>query len=184
VGVLSFNGNKIITTGGGGAIITNNIKIFKKALSLCTISRKINSGWSYDYDDVGYNYRLPGINSSLGIAQLSKLSYLLKLKRKIFLKYKKIFKKNIYVKLIDELEDTKSNHWLNTLFIFNSNLNLRDKIIKETNKKGVGVRPVWKLMHKITHLSKYPKMNIKNSEKLEKSLINLPSSPNLYDKTI
>ena len=184
VGVLSFNGNKIITTGGGGAVITNNKKIYQKAYSLSTISRKKNSGWSYDYDDVGYNYRLPGINSSLGISQLKNLSYLLKAKRKIFLEYKRIFKDNIHFKLIDEPNNTKSNHWLNTICIFNSNTKLRDQIIKETNKKGIGIRPVWKLMHKIKHLSKYPRMNIQNSEKLEKCLINLPSSPNLYEKKL
>ena len=184
VGVLSFNGNKIITTGGGGAIITNNKKIYEKSFSLSTISRKKNSGWSYDYDDLGYNYRLPGINSALGISQLSNLSHLLKVKRKIFIEYKKIFKNNVHFKLMAEPDNTKSNHWLNTIFIFNSNLRLRDQIIKETNKSGVGIRPVWKLMHKIKHLSNHPRMNIKNSEILEKSLINLPSSPNLYEKTL
>jgi len=184
IGVLSFNGNKIITTGGGGAIITNNKKIHQKAFSLSTISRKKSTRWSYDYDDVGYNYRLPGINSSLGISQLNNLSYLLKTKRKIFLEYKRIFKGNTYFRLIEEPKNTKSNHWLNTILIFDSNLKLRDKIIKETNNKGIGIRPVWKLMHKIKHLSKYPRMNVQNSEKLEKSLINLPSSSNLYEKKL
>lgn len=184
IGVLSFNGNKVITTGGGGAIITNKKKIYKKAFSLSTISRKKNSAWTYDYDDIGYNYRLPGINSSLGISQLKHLPYLLRAKRKIFLKYKRIFKDNIHFKLIDEPKNSKSNHWLNTIFIFNSNLKLRDKIIKEINSKGIGIRPVWKLMHKIKHLSKYPRMNVQNSERLEKSLINLPSSANLYEKNL
>ena len=82
------------------------------------------------------------------------------------------------------IKNTKSNHWLNTIYIFNSNLKFRDKIIEETNKKGIGIRPVWKLMHKIKHLSKYPKMNIQNSKKLEASLINIPSSPNLYEKNL
>jgi|TARA_B110000495_G_C23039170_1_gene622070 perosamine synthetase len=184
VGVLSFNGNKIITTGGGGAIITDNKRIYKKALNLSMISRKKNSGWSYDYNKVGYNYRLPGINSSLGISQLNNLTHLLKVKRKVFLEYKRIFKDNIYFRLVDVLKNTKSNHWLNTIFIFNSNLKFRDQIITETNKKGIGIRPVWKLMHKIKYLSKYPKMNLQNSEKLEVSLINLPSSPNLYEKNL
>ena len=182
VGILSFNGNKIITTGGGGAIITKNAKIYKKALNLSTISRKKNSAWSYDYNDIGYNYRLPGINSSLGISQLQNLNYLLKKKRKIYLKYKKIFKENIDLKFIEEIKNNKSNHWLNTIYIRNSSLTLRDKIIKETNRKGVAIRPVWKLMHKIKHLSKYPKMDISNSLILEKSLISIPSSPNLYEE--
>ena len=184
VGVLSFNGNKIITTGGGGAILTNSKRIYKKALSLSTIARKKSSSWSYDYNDIGYNYRLPGINSSLGISQIKKLSKLLLIKKKIFLEYKKFFKNNINFKLIEEPKNSKSNHWLNTIFIFNSNLSLRNKIIRETNRKGIGIRPVWKLMHKIKHLSKYPKMNLNNSEKLEKGIINLPSSPTIYEKKI
>lgn len=184
VGVLSFNGNKIITTGGGGAILTNSKRIYKKALSLSTIARKKSSSWSYDYNDIGYNYRLPGINSSLGISQIKKLSKLLLIKKKIFLEYKKFFKNNINFKLIEEPKNSKSNHWLNTIFIFNSNLSLRNKIIRETNRKGIGIRPVWKLMHKIKHLSKYPKMNLNNSEKLEKGIINLPSSPIIYEKKI
>ena len=85
---------------------------------------------------------------------------------------------------MNEPKDTKSNHWLNTIYIFNSNLKLRDQIVSETNKKGIGIRPVWKLMHKIKYLSKYPRMKIQNSLKLEKSLINLPSSPNLYEKNL
>ncbi len=181
-GVLSFNGNKIISTGGGGAIITNNKKIYKQSLKLSTINRKENSSWRYDYNDLGYNYRLPGINSSLGISQIKKLPDLILKKRKINRKYKNSFSNSKYFKLVDEPKNNKSNHWLNTLFIFNSNLKLRDKIIIEINKMGVGVRPVWKLMHKIRHLSNFPKMNLNNSILLEKSLINLPSSSNLCEK--
>ena len=103
-------------------------------------------------------------------------------KRKINRKYKNSFSNSKYFKLVDEPKNNKSNHWLNTLFIFNSNLKLRDKIIIEINKMGVGVRPVWKLMHKIRHLSNFPKMNLNNSILLEKSLINLPSSSNLCEK--
>jgi len=181
-GVLSFNGNKIVTTGGGGAIITNNKKIYNESLNLSTINRKKNSGWKYDYRDVGYNYRLPGINSSLGISQLKKLSKLIFKKKKIKLKYNNLFSKSKFFKLVNEPKNNKSNHWLNTLLIFNSNLRLRDKIIIEANKMGIGIRPVWKLMHKIKHLSKFPKMNLSNSIFLEKSLINLPSSANLNEK--
>lgn len=181
IGVLSFNGNKTITTGGGGALLINNKKNYYRALDLSTISRKINSGWSYDYSEVGYNYRLPGINSSLGISQIKKLPLILKKKRKIFLRYKKFFEGDNEIKLVSEPSKTQSNHWLNTIYIKNSNFNLRDKILETVNKTGIAIRPVWKLMHKINHLSNYPKMDIKNSIHLEKSLLNIPSSPNLYD---
>jgi len=100
------------------------------------------------------------------------------------MQYIKIFKNNVYFKLMNEPKDIKSNHWLNTIYIFNSNLKLIDQIVGKTNKKGVGIRPVWKLMHKIKYLTKYPRMKIQNSLQLEKSLINLPSSSNLYEKKL
>ncbi len=181
VGILSFNGNKIITTGGGGALLIKNKKIFEKASSLTRISRKNNKSWNYDYEDLGYNYRLPGINASLGISQMQKIKKILSLKKKINNKYKKVFKENKYLKLLCEIENTKSNYWLNTIFIFNSNLKLRDKIVNELNNKNIGVRPVWKLMHKIKHLSKFPKDDLTNSITLEKGLINLPSSPEIHE---
>lgn len=181
VGILSFNGNKIITTGGGGALLIKNKKIFEKASSLTRISRKNNKSWNYDYENLGYNYRLPGINASLGISQMQKIKKILSLKKKINNKYKKVFKENKYLKLLCEIEKTKSNYWLNTIFIFNSNLKLRDNIVNELNNKNIGVRPVWKLMHKIKHLSKFPKDDLTNSIKLEKGLINLPSSPEIHE---
>ena len=182
IGILSFNGNKIITTGGGGALLIKEKKIYNKALSLSTIARKKTFNWDYDYEELGYNYRLPGLNSSLGISQFKKISKILKLKKKIYLSYKKKFKNHKKFKFIETSKDLKSNHWLNTIYLYNSNIKLRNKVIKEVNKKFIGVRPVWKLMHQIKHLSKYPRMDISNSIKIEKGLINLPSSPYLYEK--
>ena len=181
IGILSFNGNKIISTGGGGALLIKDKKVFKKALSLTKISRKNNYSQNYDYDGIGYNYRLPGLNASLGISQIKKIKKILNLKKKINKKYKKIFKENKYFTLLHEIEKTKSNHWLNTIFLFNSNLQLRDRVVNELNKRNIGARPVWKLMHKIKHLSKFPKDNLSNSIILEKGLINLPSSPEIYE---
>ena len=99
-----------------------------------------------------------------------------------------LFKRNIIYRVkkkhyVDQ-DKIKTNYWLKKLYIKNSNLKLRDKILETVNKAGIGIRPIWKLMHKINHLSKYPKMNIKNSIHLEKSLLSIPSSPNLYDKKI
>ena len=181
VGILSFNGNKIISTGGGGALLVKNKKNFQKALSLTKISRINNKSWNYDYNDIGYNYRLPGLNASLGISQINKINKILSLKKKINAKYKKFFKKNKYFELLHETQHTRSNHWLNTIFLFNSNLKLRDNVVSELNKRNIGVRPVWKLMHKIRHLSKFPKDDLRNSIMLEKGLINLPSSPEIYE---
>lgn len=181
IGILSFNGNKIISTGGGGALLVKDKKNFQKALSLTKISRINNKSWNYDYDDIGYNYRMPGLNASLGISQMKKINKILSLKKEINVKYKKLFKNNQYFELLREIQQTRSNHWLNTIFLFNSNLKLRDNVVSELNKKNIGVRPVWKLMHKIRHLSKFPKDNLNNSIKLEKGLINLPSSPDIYE---
>ena len=101
---------------------------------------------------------MPGLNASLGISQMNKINKILILKKKINAKYKKFFKKNKYFELLYETQHTRSNHWLNTIFLFNSNLKLRDNVVSELNKRNIGVRPVWKLMHKIRHLSKFPKM--------------------------
>ena len=104
---MSFNGNKIITTGGGDSLLIKNKKIFEKASSLTKISRKNNKSWNYDYENLGYNYRLPGINASRGgISKCRKLEDL-KFKKKINNKYKKVFKENKYLKLLCEIEDKK-----------------------------------------------------------------------------
>ncbi len=179
VGVLSFNGNKIITTGGGGAILTQNKKYYTKALKLAKIAKKEKNFWDYDYSELGYNFRLPGINASLGLSQIKNINDLLKKKKKIFNKMKSLFKKNNNYSLVVQQNNPESNNWLNNIYIFNSNYSLRNKIINTMLKKGISVRPVWKLMHKIKYLSIYPKMNLENSIKAEKSLISIPSSPSL-----
>lgn len=179
IGVLSFNGNKAITTGGGGAIITNNKKIYNKAFALCTINKKKNNNWIYDYNNLGYNYRMPGLNACLGISQIKKVKFLIKKKKELFQFYENKFKKNKFFKIIKPINGNDSNFWLNTIYIYDCNLNLRNKIVKEINKKKISVRPVWKLMNKINYLSKFPSMDLKNSSYLEKRLINLPSSSNL-----
>jgi len=178
-GILSFNGNKIITTGGGGAILTQKKSLYLKVLKLATIAKKKNFLWKYDYDEMGYNYRLPGINSSLGISQIKKIKKLLKNKKKVHLLMKNFFKSNTNFKLINPKNIQYSNIWLNNIFLFNSTYDLRDNVVKFLNKKGIHVRPAWTLMHKINYLSKFPKMDLSNSLLVEKSLVSLPSSPNL-----
>jgi perosamine synthetase len=182
IGVLSFNGNKIITTGGGGAILTQKIIYYKKALKLATIQKKTKNYWEYDYYEMGFNYRLPGLNSSLGLSQLKKIKKILNKKKKIAEKFMLLFKNSKHFKFIIQKNSERSNFWLNNIFINNSNISLRNKIIKETIKKKIFIRPVWKLMHKINYLSSYPKMDLTNSIFAEKSLVSLPSSPNLLIK--
>ena len=179
IGVLSFNGNKIITTGGGGALLTNSLLIYNKSLKLSKISRVKSDNWTYDYDCLGYNFRMPGINASMGISQIKKIKLFLSKKKRVFRYYQSNTKNEKMFKIITPIKKNKSNHWLNTILINNCNIALRNRIIKEINQKGISVRPVWKLMKKINYLSKFPCMDLKNSIYLEKRLINLPSSSNL-----
>ena len=181
MGVLSFNGNKIITTGGGGAILTNSKKIAKRIESVSKNSR-IKHAWEYKYNELGFNYRMPSINAQIGIAQIKKIKKFLNLKKKLFKKYKLAFKNIENVKIFEEPDDCKSNYWLQTLILKKPNINLQKYILSETNKKGYGTRPVWNLVSKSNHLKKFPRMRLKTASSLEKRIINLPSSPFLCNK--
>ncbi len=175
---LSFNGNKIITTGGGGAILTNNFKFYKLAKHISSTS-KIEHNFEYIHDQVGFNYKMPNINAALGCVQLKKLNLFLKKKRILFHKYNKNLKKIKYLNLFSEPKNTKSNYWLQTVILNTDSLKFRNYLIKNFIKKGYKVRPAWKLLHKLKHFKNFPKMNLSNSIKLEKNIINLPSSPDL-----
>ena len=122
---------------------------------------------------------MPGLNACLGISQIKKIKFLIQKKKELFQFYENKFKKNKFFKIIKPINGNDSNFWLNTIYIYDCNLDLRNKIVKEINKKKISVRPVWKLMNKINYLSKFPSMDLKNSSYLEKRLINLPSSSNL-----
>ncbi len=175
IGCFSFNGNKILTTGGGGAIITNNKSLAKKIKHLSTTA-KINHRWEYIHDAVGYNFRMPNLNAALGSAQFENLNKFLRSKRKLFLRYKKEFSRISDVKFIKNPEFSKSNNWLNTIFIKNSSLKIRNKVLKLAQKNKLFLRPVWKPLHQLKHFRLMPKMNLENAKKIYISCINLPSS--------
>ncbi|WP_440910920.1 LegC family aminotransferase [Candidatus Pelagibacter sp.] len=182
VGIISFNGNKIITTGGGGAIVTNSSKLSQKIRELVTICRKKNT-IEYDYNDLGYNYRMPSINAALGLAQMESLKFFLKTKKKIYKNYKEISKNFEEFELIKEPKNCESNYWLQGIILKKNSLSYRNQLIKFMNKNGIKSRPVWKLMSKIKYLKKYDHMDLSNSINLEKKIINLPSGINLiYEK--
>ena len=180
VGCFSFNGNKILTTGGGGAIITDNKLLAKKIKHLSTTA-KINHRWEYVHDAVGYNFRMPNINAALGSAQIENLNKFLISKRKLFLKYCKDFSKVNDVRLIKNPEFSKSNNWLNTIFIKNSSIKKRNKVLSLGQKNRIFLRPVWKPLHTLKHLNKMPKMNLDAAKKIYESCINLPSSASYFD---
>ena len=176
IGVLSFNGNKIITTGGGGAILTNKKKLAKKIFNLATIYKNKHK-WKYEYDNIGYNYRMPSLNAAIGIAQINKLNLYVKKKRALFQAYKKIFNKNSKFILFKESKYSRSNYWLQTILLNKDYKKFRDKIIKISNKDGIKIRPVWRPLHKSNHLKHFAKMNLSNTTDLENRIINLPSGP-------
>ena len=180
VGCLSFNGNKIITTGGGGAIITNNKLLAKKIKHLSTTA-KINHRWEYIHDAVGYNFRMPNLNAALGSAQIENLNKFLRSKRKLFLRYMDEFLKIKDVRLITNPKFCKSNNWLNTVFIKNSSIATRDKVLNLAHKNKIFLRPVWKPLHTFKHFKEMPRMNLDAAIKIYVSCINLPSSASYFD---
>lgn len=177
-GCLSFNGNKIITTGGGGAIITNSKKNYEIAKHLSSTA-KIPHKYKYIHDKVGFNYRMPSLNAALGIAQLNKIRSFIKAKRKLFQHYKKSFSKLNYVKIFKENLDDKSNYWLQTAILEPKNIRHKEAIIKYCISKGIYVRPSWTLLSKLKPYLKSPKMNLKGALEIEKRIINLPSSQSI-----
>jgi perosamine synthetase len=178
MGTLSFNGNKTITTGGGGAIISNDPELAKRAKHLTTTA-KVNHRWEFQHDEIGYNYRLPNINAALGCAQLEQLPDLLQAKRRLFERYAAAFARTPQVRLVAEPEESRSNYWLQTLLLDDSAAKQRDSILAATNDAGIMTRPAWMLMHRLAPYRSAPRMALSCAESLEGRLINLPSSAHL-----
>lgn len=175
VGVLSFNGNKIITTGAGGAILTNDLKLAKKIEHLSKIAKKKHH-YKLDYDFLGYNYSMANVNAALGIAQIEKINFFLKNKKNLHKRYSEQVKKIDFLKIFTDNGMNNSNHWLITLILNKPNKSLLKKIFEYTNKKKIATRPAFKLLHKINYLKKYPRMNLESSIDLENRIITIPSS--------
>jgi aminotransferase in exopolysaccharide biosynthesis len=180
VGCFSFNGNKILTTGGGGAIITNNQSLAKKIKHLSTVA-KINHRWEYIHDAVGYNFRMPNLNAALGSAQIENLNKFLKSKRRLFLKYKNEFSKMNDVRLIKNPKFSVSNNWLNTIFIKNCSMIKRNKVLSLAKKNKIYLRPVWKPLHTLKHFNRMPRMNLRGAMNIYQSCVNLPSGASYFD---
>jgi len=175
IGFLSFNGNKIITTGGGGAILTNSFKIYKKIKHLSSTAR-IQDKIELTYSNVGYNYRMPNINAALGCAQIIKLKEYLKQKRENHKSYKILFSKFHCFELMDEKRDSTNNFWLETVIIKKEYIKYRKLMFEIFFKNNIFIRPVWKCISNQNAFKNCKKMNLKNSINLEKRIFNLPSS--------
>lgn len=176
MGTFSFNGNKTITCGGGGAIVTNDESIAVKAKHLTT-QAKIPHSWEFKHDIIGYNYRMPNLNAALACAQLEQLHSFVQNKRELAGLYEEFFKTIPYVLFKNEPKNSKSNYWLNTI-AFESQSE-RDLFLKETNENGVMTRPVWALMSNLKMFEKCINDGLKNSILLESLLVNIPSSVRL-----
>lgn len=172
---LSFNGNKIITTGGGGAILTNNASLAATARHI-TKQAKLPHPWSFDHDMVGYNYRMPNVNAALGCAQLEQLPQLIEKKRALAQRYQQAFTHVEGTTIFKEPEFAHSNYWLNALLLDEAYSGERDKLLELTNKSGIMTRPAWTLMPKLPMYKDCPGMDLPCAESVERRLINLPSS--------
>lgn len=172
LGVFSFNGNKIVTSGGGGAIVTNDLELGLKAKHLTTTA-KIPHPYEYIHDDIGYNYRMPNLNAALACAQLEQLPKFIEKKRKLALEYNSFFESK-GIKFRTELPKTKANYWLMCIEL--ENKQEKASFLKETNKNGIMTRPIWQLIYKSSPYSKFQKDAQRNALFLEDRIVNIPSS--------
>jgi aminotransferase in exopolysaccharide biosynthesis len=177
-GTLSFNGNKTITTGGGGAILTNDYGLAKSAKHLITTA-KVPHRWEFRHDKIGYNYRMPNLNAALGCAQLEQLDKKLEAKRNLYVMYSEIFKDLKGVTLFCEPKKCKSNYWLQTLLLEDEFVPERDNILKKLNSIGIMVRPAWNLLNELDPFVEFPHMELTKTRSIQSRIINLPSSPSL-----
>ena len=173
IGIMSFNGNKVITAGGGGCIITDNHTLAKKAKHLTTTA-KVPHKWNFNHDMVGYNYRMPNLNAALVVAQLENIDKFISSKRQLSKDYKAFFS-NIDCTFFEEPINSKSNYWLNTVVF--KNKKQRDSFLKITNDNGIMTRPIWRLMNELEMFKSYECKSIDNAKYLEERSVNIPSSP-------
>lgn len=171
MGVLSFNGNKIITTGGGGMIVTDDAGIAAKAKHITTTA-KVPHPYEYVHDEVGYNYRLPNLNAALGCAQIEQLDHFVKIKRELAAKYAEFFD-GLGVAFVREPQSCASNYWLNALLL--DSIEERDAFLEHTNGNGVMTRPGWRLMSRLPMFKDCQNDGLSNSLWLEARLVNIPS---------
>lgn len=175
LGVLSFNGNKTITTGGGGAILTNSGALARRAKHLTTTA-KLPHRWAFEHDELGYNYRMPNINAALGVAQLEQLPALLEGKRRLHGRYAQAFDGMTGVRLFTEPAGGSSNYWLQALLLDGTLADQRDAVLAATNDAGYMTRPCWNLMPTIASMAGTPVAALPVAEALSARIINLPSS--------
>lgn len=172
---LSFNGNKIITTGGGGAILTNDSELARRAKHLTTTA-KIPHRWSFEHDELGYNYRMPNLNAALGLAQLEQITALVEAKRRLHDRYAQVFDDVLGVEVFSEPQGGRSNYWLQVLMLDEAMVDRRDAVLAATNDAGYMTRPCWNLMSTLASMVGSPAAPLPVAQALSGRIINLPSS--------
>lgn len=172
LGILSYNGNKTITTGGGGMILTDDEALAKRAKHITTTA-KVPHPWEFVHDETGYNYRLTNVGAAIGLAQMEKLDEYLNSKRDLAERYAAFFK-NSDIHFVTEQPETKVNYWLNCVIL--KNREEREAFLKFTNGNGVMTRPIWTLMNKLNMFKHAPATNLDNAQWLEDRVVNIPSS--------
>ncbi len=175
LGVLSFNGNKIVTTGGGGALVTNDLELAARAKHVSTTA-KLPHPWAFMHDETGWNYRLPNINAALGVAQLEALDTFVAAKRRLAARYAAALQRVPGVRFMTEPADSASNYWLNALMLDDDRIAVRDALLKATHAAGFLTRPAWTPMHELPMFAAAPRADTAAAESIQRRLVNLPSS--------
>lgn len=172
VGILSFNGNKTITTGGGGMVLTNDENTALRLKHITTTAKKPHK-WDFIHDEVGYNYRMPNLNATVGCAQMESIDKYIESKRELAFIYKDFFDR-LGISFFTEPKNCTSNYWLNVIIL--KDRDQRNEFLKYSNENGVMSRPIWTLMYKLEMYKNCIKADCENSEWLEERVVNIPSS--------
>ena len=178
IAALSFNGNKILTTGGGGAIVTDDPDLAAHAKHLTTTA-KVPHAWAFHHDEIGYNYRMPNLNAALGVAQLAQLESRLAKKRILAERYLAAFSDLNGASGYAEREGTRSNYWLNTILLDPEAADARDTVLRVLNDGGFMARPVWEPLHTLDIYAGCPRAGLAVTESLASRIVNIPSSARL-----
>lgn len=176
---LSFNGNKIVTSGGGGAILTNDVKLARRIRHLTTTAKMLHP-WAFVHDEVGWNFRMPNINAALGLAQLEQLDGALAAKRCLHDRYAEIFATLSGLRVFTETAYARSNYWLVSLMLDRGQEHLLEPILEATNAAGLATRPAWTPMHRLPMYRGNPRAPLSETQDLVRRIINVPSSPFLW----
>jgi perosamine synthetase len=174
--VLSFNGNKIVTTGGGGAILSRDPEVGKRIRYLTTTAKQPHP-WEFIHDEVAWNFRLPNLNAAMGCAGLERLPEMLDAKRRLQARYEQVFANMAGVSVFREAEGCRSNYWLSALLLDSPDLALRDAILEACQDAGLMARACWRLNHHLPMYRDNPRMPLDVAGRLQPRIINLPSSP-------